>query len=183
MGVPTAQALKLGAPCLFHCMRADRSAGLLSAGLSATFSTHTPPFVVLLASRGIFEPRGVGEVHVAEGGVPFGYLKPRPVILHDRRFSPNNANVQWDGSIDTPSFFSVGVDKTLRKAVVVLHVLPVGDAPADRIREWIHGATTLRQLLELMKAHLPAEHAHVARMLRPLAGVAAGEHELQDARA
>ena len=96
---------------------------------------------VHLACRGIFEPRGVGEVHVAEGGVPIGYLKPRPVILHDRRFSPNNANVQWDGSTDTPSFFSVGVDKTLRKAVVVLHILPVGEAAADRIREWIRGMT------------------------------------------
>jgi hypothetical protein len=66
--------------------------------------------------RGLYEPRGVRPVHQdsyprAEGGVPFNTLVDLRVCMHDRRFSPCNANVRIDHSVDTATFFSLVVDK------------------------------------------------------------------------
>lgn len=110
------------------------------------------------------------EIHVERGGVPFGLLSARPVILHDRRFSPNNGNVQLDASAgtDTPVFFSFGLDRVLRKAVVVLHVMPIGDGPSDRVRGWMKGRHSLGQLVEGLREHIPVAHGHFARMIGPL---------------
>jgi hypothetical protein len=129
----------------------------------------------------------VKEVHVGYGGTPFGYLSVRPVVLHDRRFSPNNAHIQLDGRTDTPVFFSVGVDRVLRKAIVALHVLPVGEAAADRVRAWIRGRRTLCELLAGLRENVPVAHAHVARMVRPLVAADLGPRieeiaELQPAK-
>jgi len=118
----------------------------------------------------VFEPVGVRAVHmdVKEGGAPIGMLSQRTVILHDRRFSPANAQLQLDGSTDTPVFFSLAVDKALRAGVVTLHVLPVGDGPSDAIRGWMRDVTTFGGLLAGLRAHLPAAARHVEAMVAPL---------------
>lgn len=103
-----------------------------------------------------------------EGGAAFGSLSARLVILHDRRFSPDNANLQLDHSTDTPIFFSLAVDRLLKHGVVTLHVLPVGDGPSDRIRGWIRGISTFKGYLEALEKNLPDAFAPVMRAVNPL---------------
>lgn len=135
---------------------------------------------------GIFEPYGVAETHLDRGGVPFGLLSKRDQILHDYRFSPNNCSVKWLSDItDTPVFFSFAFDGRTRRAIVCLHILPVGDDAADRIRDCIKGKETLRELLAALREKLPGKQGYgpLSTMLAPLvvpeeweafAGAAAG---------
>lgn len=119
----------------------------------------------------MYEPYGIRPVHLelGDGGAPFDTLASRRVILHDRRFSPNNANIRLNLDVtDTPVFFSFAVDKVLRAAVVTLHVLPVGDGPSDRIRDWMKGVGTLRELRIQLERNLPHAHKHFSRLVAPL---------------
>lgn len=72
--------------------------------IAAAASPHapaSPPISCAVLSvsplrSGIFEPHGIQPVHldVVDGGAPFGAVTTRKVIIHDRRFSPCNCNVQ-----------------------------------------------------------------------------------------
>ena len=93
------------------------------------------------------------------------------VVMHDRRFSPCNANVR----LATPappvaSFFSLAIDKEMRRAVVTYHVLPTGDPPADAIRAWMRGRASLGALAAGVDEHLSEDAARALRaMLSPMA--------------
>lgn len=115
-----------------------------------------------------------------DGGVPFGALGARSVITHGRRFSPNNANFRIlpppasgsngaasvVGAADAaapaagsassagrhfPTWWALGVDTTVRRAVLSLHCLPIGDAAADRVRASVKGVRTLGGLLDALR--------------------------------
>lgn len=101
----------------------------------------------------------------ADGGLAFDRLSQRRVILHDRRFSPNNANARVDGSTDTPVFVTFAVDRVLKMGVICVHVLPIGDAASDRIRGWIRGRATLGDLVKGLEEHVPVAAAHVKRII------------------
>lgn len=134
--------------------------------------------IVAQVHVGIFEPYGVRPVHMdlVDGGTPFGLLSQRRVILHDRRFSPDNCNVQLDEDVtDTPVFFTFAADKMMKKAVITLHVLPVGDAASDRVRGWIKDLATLKAFAGALAANVPAAYAHFGRLIAPLLGPGGGE--------
>lgn len=120
---------------------------------------------------GVFEAHGVAPVHldVPDGGTPFGELGKRSCIIHGRCFSPCNANIRFDTSVtDTAVFFTVSIDKTLRRAVVALHILPIGDGPSDRIRSWIRGRNTLREFRAGLETNVPIASTHFSRLVAPL---------------
>jgi hypothetical protein len=118
----------------------------------------------------VFEPHGIKTVHLefVDGGATFNALSPRKVILHDRRFSPDNANVQLDHTTDTPIFFSVAIDRLLKIGVVTLHVLPVGDTASDAIRDRVKDKETIGDMLKSMEDHIPIAVTHARKMLDPL---------------
>ena len=117
---------------------------------------------------GIFEAHGVRPVHqeLARLGTAFDALTSMECLIHDRRFSPDNCNVRLDESVtDVPVFFSVALDRTLKRAVVTLHCLPVGDGPSDRVRDWMRGLCTLGDLRGALAKNLPVAGAHFERLL------------------
>ena len=67
---------------------------------------------------------------------------------------------------DVVTFVSFAADAYLQRGAVTLHVLPLGDGPADWVRGWVRGCDTLGQLLGALRAHLPAVHAQLAGMLQ-----------------
>jgi hypothetical protein len=153
------------------CKRIDEFNMLFHPWLFSIDHVHEGDAISAKLHVGIFEPYGVGEAHVETGGVPFGLASSRPQILHDFRFSPNNLSVRWlDKVTDTPTFFSFGVDRRTKRGIVCLHILPVGDDAADRIRGWMKGRRTLRDLLAGLRENLPGKkgYEHVARLLAPL---------------
>lgn len=126
------------------------------------------------------------------GPAPFDRLSSRTVHYHDLRFSPNNCQLQLSESAtasvrsrrgagggspgnaepdlgrdrgDVATFFSLAIDKDTRQGVLTYHVVPVGDVPADWIRGWIRGRNTLGELLDGLRAHLPAVHGTLLGMI------------------
>lgn len=97
------------------------------------------------------------------------------VCMHDRRFSPCNANVRLvKAGPPVVSFFSLAIDASTFRAVVTYHVLPVGDPPADAIRGWMRGRNTLGALIAGVDEHLGGDPAHFLRaMLGPLVRIGA----------
>ena len=143
---------------------------------------------------GVFEAEGVEPRHLdvfslsAAGGAAFNKLRQMEVLLHDRRFSPNNASVGLIPVAGNPAaagttslqplpahdaprvvvFFSVAVDKELKRGIVTLHVLPVdNDASADAVRGWMRGVDTLGQLLLALQSNIPGAYSHLLKMLSP----------------
>lgn len=127
-----------------------------------------------LACRGLFNAQGVRPVHQdaypGEGGIKFDFVTELRVVVHDRRFSPCNANVRLASPAPpVASFFSLAIDKQTHRAVVAYHVLPIGDPPADAIRVWMRGRSTLGSLVEGVDEHLSGDPARFLRaMLAPL---------------
>lgn len=106
------------------------------------------------------------------------------VCMHDRRFSPCNANVRLvKPAPPVVSFFSLAIDQATFRAVVTYHVLPIGDPPADAIRGWMRGRETLGALAVGVEEHLAGDPARFLRAMlgplprsgaAPVAGPAAG---------
>ena len=92
------------------------------------------------------------------------------LVVHDRRFSPCNANVQL--SSPTPSvamFFCFSIDRAMQRAVIAYHVLPIGDPPADAIRSWMRGRASLRSFVEGVDEHIGGDPARfLAALLSPM---------------
>jgi hypothetical protein len=72
--------------------------------------------------------------------------------------------VQLTHETDTPTWLSFTVDRALHRAVIMLHVLPVGDEASDRIRGWIRDVATLGDLAAAVDKNLPA----AGKLLAPL---------------
>lgn len=133
---------------------------------------------------GVGEATGVAPCHSERGGggAPFGALAVRPCSVHDGRFSPCTASLAaatGAAVADTPAFVSVLVDAALARAAVTLHVLPLSEVAADRIRSWVRGCATLRDLLAGLRANLPHAHALAAALVSP--GLSAAEREAASA--
>lgn len=121
---------------------------------------------------------GVRPAHLSDfekAGLPFGKLSKRVVLLHDGRFSPNNCQLSVASGVEGPgrdhpdvaTFVSLAVDGELRRGVLTLHAVPLGDGPADWARGWLRGRSTLRELLDGMRAHAPHLFELTASMLLP----------------
>ena len=61
------------------------------------------------------------------------------------------------------------MDQDLKRAVVTLHCLPLGDGPADRVRELVRGRRTLGEALDALEHLLPAWVAGARAIVAPLA--------------
>ena len=128
------------------------------------------------ADVGVWCASGVAPVAGSEG-VPFGALARRPVVIHGGAFSPNNCTLRanadaaaTDGAAvnAAASFVSAAYDAATRRALVTLHIVPLGEPAADALRAWLRHCDTLGDLLRGLAEHVPAAHAVAARLVAPL---------------
>lgn len=160
-------------PCEhFNCFRDDEFSVMYQAwtfDVDNMGDSHGE--ITAAVHMGLFEPRGVVPCHQEfnDAGMAFGRLSLRSVIMHGRRFSPNNANIRLQGTTAAPTFISVAVDRVLRKGVVSVHLLPTNDDISDKVRAATRRCMTLRSALEgLAEAGFTDFHAHAMRALAPL---------------
>jgi hypothetical protein len=175
--------LALPAPCAVPGCASGRHVNLvLHPWAFANDGVGADPGVRIEAEvlAGVFHAcPGVRTAHVSDfekAGLPFGRLSRRLVLLHDGRFSPNNCQLSVASDVagpgrdhpDVATFATLAVDAELRRGVLTMHAVPLGDAPADWARGWLRGRATLADLLAGMQAHAPHLFELVATMLLPV---------------
>jgi hypothetical protein len=53
------------------------------------------------------------------------------------------------------TFYSLAIDRDIKKAVLVLHCLPLGDDAADKVRELLKGESKLGKVVDKLESLLP----------------------------
>lgn len=171
--------------CFFlDCQRFDEANLLPHAWVFSVDNTyqlsqgHSQILVQLFV--GIFEPEGIDTAHLqSNDGIPINRLSLRPTIAHHGRFSPNNNNFRilgvgknGDKNIANkyPCFYSVIVDRELRRAVVTLHVLPIKDEAGDKLRDILKTVISFDQLCTRLYPILPTFIDRLIPMYQPLWG-------------
>lgn len=162
--------------------------------------SHSAEEILAPLHCGVFEPCGVTPAHqeLKECGIAFGKLSRRVCLLHDWRFSPNNCNLSlllpeedggagMAGAASFPCshcsggyashsgfihFWTMAVDKALRKAVIALHIVPVKESACDATRAWMKGRDTLGEFVTGLRENLPSgPYAAVKGLLDPLLAI------------
>ena len=167
-------------PCFFEDCHSTNEANILphawTFGVDDTYSLSMGNNELLVQLyTGLFEVDDcIRTTHMETGGIPIDRLSLRPKLAHHGRFSPNNNNFRIVENITNnnpyPCFYSIIVDKVIRRAVITLHVLPLRDEAGDKLRDILKKCLTIHQLCSEVYPIIPKFINHLIQLYTPVWG-------------